>query len=476
VAHEPNNQDYRLPADSFIATTAWKVSAALAVVGLVGSIVGFLADSNRFGYSYLFGFFVVTTLMLGAMFMVLIQHMTAGHWGVTSRRIFEVFMAGAPVILALALPILVAVNTGAFGMYDEWRLVRSSGHGGGHGDAADHGDAAAEEHGALELGASVAHAQDHEAEAAAGDDHGATAAGHGEEHGEAHAHTPQEQRLHHNTLLGKSGWLHLGHWTNRAVIYLLCWCLIAFFYFRWSTRQDETKDKMLTPKMQNASYLSSFVFGLTLTFAAFDWVMSLEPAWYSTIFGVIIFGGSAIAILATACLFGIHMYRNNLADGAVNDQHINDLSRLMFGFICFWTYVQFSQWMLIWYAGIPEEATWFHRRWQGGFEWVSLTLIFGHFVAPFFLLVSRVQKRNLGWLQKMCVWLLAMHVVDLYWFVVPQAHTPAHLDSSVVYDLAALLFCGGVFFTFVLKGLARFPLVPVGDPRLSRSLHHHQTY
>jgi hypothetical protein len=148
----------------------------------------------------------------------------------------------------------------------------------------------------------------------------------------------------------------------------------------------------------------------------------------------------------------------------------------MFGFICFWTYVQFSQWMLIWYAGIPEEATWFHRRWQGGFEWVSLTLALGHFVAPFFLLISRVQKRNLAWLQKMCVWLLAMHVVDIYWFVMPHANKQSHLDSGVIYDLAALLFCGGVFFTFVLKGLARFPLVPVGDPRLSRSLNHHQTY
>lgn len=475
MAHEPNQQDYRLPADSFLATTAWKVSAALAVVGLVGSLAGFFADANRFGYSYLFGFIVVTTLMLGAMFMVLIQHMTAGHWGVTSRRIFEVFMAGAPVILVLALPIIVATSMGTFGMYDEWRLIDD--HAGGHAaPEGDHGAAEAghgEEHGALQIGASVARAQEPEAAAA---DHGAAEAGHGEEHGEAHAHTPQETALHHRTVSGKSGWLHVGFWSARAMGYLLSWCLIAFLYFRWSTKQDETKDKMLTPKMQNASYLSSFVFGLTLTFAAFDWVMSLEPAWYSTIFGVIIFGGSAIAILATACLFGIHMHRNNLAGGAINGEHINDLSRLMFGFICFWTYVQFSQWMLIWYAGIPEEATWFHRRWQGGFEWVSLLLAFGHFVAPFFLLISRVQKRNLGWLQKMCVWLLTMHVVDLYWFVMPQAHTPAHLDSSVVYDLAALLLCGGVFFTFVLKGLARFPLIPVGDPRLSRSLHHHQTY
>ena len=86
MAHEPNQQDYRLPADSFLATTAWKVSAALAVVGLLGSLAGLAANPNRFGYSYLFGFFTVATVMLGAMFLVLIQHMTAGHWGVTSRR------------------------------------------------------------------------------------------------------------------------------------------------------------------------------------------------------------------------------------------------------------------------------------------------------------------------------------------------------------------------------------------------------
>ncbi|MCB9659136.1 MAG: hypothetical protein R3B40_00205 [Polyangiales bacterium] len=462
MATESNQQDYRLPADSFIATTAWKVSAAVAAVGLLGSIAGFAADSNRFGYSYLFGFFAVATLMLGAMFMVLIQHMTAGHWGVTSRRIFELFMIGAPVIALLALPIIAGSGAGAFDMYDEWRRPASPG--------ANHGvpDGGGEEpghHGALTFGASTAHAQGH-GEAAAGE-HG----GH-----EAHAHTPQEQALHHATLEKKHIWLNGHAWTTRSIFYVLAWCIIALFYFRTSTRQDETKDKLLTPKMQNMSYLSSFVFGLTLTFAAFDWVMSLEPAWYSTIFGVIIFGGSAIGMLAVACLIGIHMHKNNLAGGAVNGEHINDLSRLMFGFICFWTYVQFSQWMLIWYAGIPEEATWFHRRWQGGFEWVTLTLIFGHFVAPFFLLISRVQKRNLGWLSKMCLWLLAMHLLDLYWFVVPQAHTPAQLDASVVYDLAALLFCGGVFFTFVLKGFARFPLIPVGDPRLSRSLHHHQTY
>ena len=460
-----NKDDYQLPEDSFLATSGVKISAALAGVGLLLSAWGAFTDPARFGYSYLFGFFAVLTLVFGAMFLVLIQHMTAGHWGVTSRRIIEVFMAGAVVVAALAVPFLVGVGSGAFTMYDEWRAASAhASHGeGDHGDASHEG-AEGGEHSALPLGASVAHAQDH-------------GEGHGEAHEGGHQHTPQEVALHHSTLEKKVGWLNTPFWFGRALFYLLAWCLIAGLYFRWSTQQDEAADKSITPKMQNWSYLSSFVFGLTLTFAAFDWLMSLEPTWYSTIFGVVIFGGSAMVMLAVTCLLGIHMYRNNLAKGAVNVEHIHDLSRLMFGFICFWTYVQFSQWMLIWYAGIPEEATWFHRRWQGGYEWLTLLLIFGHFVAPFYLLISRVQKRNLNWLRTMCVWLVGMHVADIYWFVMPQVNTPAHIDTmAVLFDIGALLFCGGVFFTFVFKTLGRFPLVPVGDPRLSRSLHHHQSY
>ena len=157
---------------------------------------------------------------------------------------------------------------------------------------------------------------------------------------------------------------------------------------------------------------------------------------------------------------------------AINTEHFHDLSRLMFGFVCFWTYVQFSQWMLIWYAGIPEEATWFHKRWEGGWQFVTYLLIFGHFVAPFLLLISRVQKRALRWLQVMCFWVILMHIVDIYWFVMPQAGG-FHVQLA---DIGALLFVGGTFFAYVFWQLGRVPLLPVGDPRLQRSLHLHQIY
>jgi hypothetical protein len=313
----------------------------------------------------------------------------------------------------------------------------------------------------LKLGAGVAQAQAH------GDDHGSDAV-----HGEEHSHTPQETALHHQILSEKTGYLNTKGWAARGIGYLLLWSLIALMYFAWSRRQDEDRDPRHTVRMQSFAAPSLILFAGSLTFAAFDWLMSLEAAWFSTIFGVVIFAGSAVAILALTILIGLSLYKRGLVGDAINIEHFHDLSRLMFGFVCFWTYVSFSQWMLIWYAGIPEEATWFHKRWEGGWQFVTYLLIFGHFVAPFMLLISRVQKRALPWLQVMCFWVILMHIVDIYWFVLPQAGG-FHVQLA---DIGALLFVGGTFFAYVFWQLGRVPLVPVGDPRLQRSLHLHQIY
>jgi hypothetical protein len=401
--------------------------------------------------------------MLGGLFLVLVQFLTASYWGVSSRRIVEVVMSGAPVVALLALPFIAGVALGKINIYDEWQSAAvHSDHAEEHGDSASASASASDEHGTLELGASVAHAQDH------GSDPGADEAVHEKEH----AHTPQEAALHHQILSEKTGFLNTNGWVARGIGYLLIWCLIALAYFGWSRRQDEDRDPKHTLRMQSLAAPALIVFALSLTFAAFDWLMSLEAAWFSTIFGVIIFAGSAVAILALTILIGLSLYKRGLVGDAINIEHFHDLSRLMFGFVCFWSYVQFSQWMLIWYAGIPEEATWFHKRWEGGWMFVSYLLIFGHFVAPFLLLISRVQKRALGWLQVMCFWVILMHIVDIYWFIMPQAGG----FQVQLADVGALLFIGGVFFTYVFWQLGRVPLLPVGDPRLQRSLHLHQIY
>jgi hypothetical protein len=457
---DESKTDYRV-GDDALWSRAWVAPLVLAIAG--GAIALLTGDPDRLGYSYLFGLFATATLMLGALFLVLIEFLTASYWGVSTRRIAEVIMSGAPIVALLAAPFLVGVALGKVTIYHQWQDAATHG---AHGEGQDDSDSGheGEEHGALGLGANVAQAQDH------GDGHDEQAAAAG--HDEGHAHTPQETALHHEVIEQKTAYLNPMGWVMRALIYLAIWCLIALAYYTRSRRQDVDRDPKHTLRMQSLAAPSLIVFAGTLTFAAFDWLMSLEAAWYSTIFGVIIFAGSAIAILAITILIGISLYKRGLVGDAISTEHFHDLGKLLFGFICFWTYVSFSQWMLIWYAGIPEEAIWYHKRWEGGWPFVAYVLIFGHFVAPFVLLISRVQKRNLRWLQVMCYWAIFMHVVDIYWFVLPQAGA-FHVQLS---DIGALLFVGGIFFTYVFLMLRRVPLVPVGDPRLPRSIHHHQTH
>jgi len=445
---EANKKDYRVGDDAFWSR-AWVAPLVLAIAG--GLVAVLTADADRLGYAYLFGLFTTATFMLGGLFLVLIQFLTASYWGVSSRRIVEVIMSGAPVVALLALPFIGGVALGKINIYDEWQ------------SAAAHGEHA-EEHGMLELGTSVAHAQDGQNEHEGDAEEAA--------HQQEHSRTPQEAALHHQIISDKTGYLNVKGWAARSIGYLLLWSLIALAYFGWSRRQDEDGDPKHTLRMQSLAAPSLILFAGSLTFASFDWLMSLEASWFSTIFGVIIFAGSAVSILALTILIGLSLHNRGLVGDAINTEHFHDLGRLMFGFICFWTYVQFSQWMLIWYAGIPEEATWFHKRWEGGWMFVSYLLILGHFLAPFFLLISRVQKRALRWLQVMCFWVILMHIVDIYWFIMPQAGG----FQVQLADIGALLFVGGVFFAYVFWQLGRVPLLPVGDPRLQRSLHLHQIY
>jgi hypothetical protein len=282
-----------------------------------------------------------------------------------------------------------------------------------------------------------------------------------------------EEALHHELMEHKAGWLNVPFWAARGIGYIAIWLLIGLAYFRWSTAQDRSKDHALTRKMQWWAPLSTVVLGLTLTFAAFDWVMSLVPVWYSTIYGVYVFAGSAVAIFAAVIVVALSLRQHGHLGNAVHVEHFHDLGKLLFGFTCFWAYAGFSQWMLIWYAAIPEELIYYHSRWdEGGWKTVSMLLILGHFAAPFFFLISRVPKRKLAMLGFGASWMLFIHVVDMYWFVMPHAPGPF---SPHWMDLACLLGVGGAFLAVVFFVMRKFPLIPVGDPRLSRSVHFVQT-
>lgn len=448
--------DYRIPASDVLwSKTAWQASAVLTVVGLLLCVFGFMSDPERFGYSYLFGVMTVLTLVFGGLFYVIALHFTTGHWGITARRIAEVFASGAIVVFVLWLPFAAGVLGGKFSLYDEWMRAHHDDH--GHEDG--HHDHDHDHHSSL-LGASVAYAQDH---------------GHDDGHGAHGAHTPQMEAAHHHVIEHKAPYLNATRWAIFALFYWLIWIGFSQFYLRRSLEQDgadRATSIALSLKMKKWSALGAILLGLSLTFAAFDWLMSLEPSWYSTIFGVIVFAGSAMSIFALLIVFGVSLHRRGIVGNAINTEHFHDLGKMMFGFMCFWAYVSFSQWMLIWYAGIPEESTWFQKRWDGAWKLWSLALMLGHFALPFYFLISRMVKRRLGMLQFGAVWLLVLHVADVYFFVLPQAgrFSLNHLD------IGALLLCGGAFFTYVFRTLAKHPLIPTGDPRLARSLHHHQSH
>src|SRR4030095_12291853 len=178
------------------------------------------------------------------------------------------------------------------------------------------------------------------------------------------------------------------------------------------------------------------------TFAAIDWIMSLTPHWYSTMFGVYFFAGSFLGFIALLCVVAPAMQRAGLLDTVISAEHLQDIGKLLFAFTAFWAYIAFSQFFLIWYANLPEETMWYKAGVEGSWETVSLFIMAGHFGAPFFYLMGRAVKRRGSTLAVGGMWLLAMHFVDLYWQVMPTLHSAgvrlSPLDLGPVVALCAV--------------------------------------
>ena len=266
----------------------------------------------------------------------------------------------------------------------------------------------------------------------------------------------------------KVAFLNPGFFYVRTVIYLLGWAVIAWWFRKQSIRQDSGDSVEITRKLQMVSAPAIAWFAVTATFFSFDWIMSLDPHWYSTIFGVYFFAGCMIAILSTLILMVLALQRHDLLLNIVSEEHFHDLGKLLFGFVVFWAYIAFSQFMLIWYANIPEETIWFAHRLQHGWEHVSFLLAAGHFVLPFFLLLSRNSKRKRTVLVGATLWLLAMHYVDLYWLVMPSFQAEGLHPHWL--DLTLLIGLGGLFLAGLLRLMAKPLLIPCRDPRLAESL------
>jgi len=243
-----------------------------------------------------------------------------------------------------------------------------------------------------------------------------------------------------------------------------------FLFIKNSRSQDLSKDQSLTKRNIVLSAIFIPLFAISLTMAAVDWMMSLEPHWFSTIFGVYFFSGSVWGSLAALTLIGVLLREKGYLHPALRNDHYYSLGTLMFAFTCFWGYIAFSQYMLIWYADLPEENFWFMHRWSGGWEYFSLLLIVSHFIVPFGALLSYNSKTNPKRLKFMAIWILAAHFLDLYWVIMPNMSVEGHGYVFSWFDFVFPVAVVGLIILIFSLNAKKYNLIPIGDPKLQRGL------
>lgn len=284
-----------------------------------------------------------------------------------------------------------------------------------------------------------------------------------------HAEVYDPASPHYDEVLaGKRAYLNLPFFGIRMVLYFAVWTYLSYRLYSLSVRQDVDPRPDIPSTLRTVSAWGIPALALTSAFASYDLVMSLDPHWFSTIFGVYFFAGSFLAVLCVMTLASLLYRRSGHLRDAITKEHYHDLGKWIFGFVIFWAYIAFSQYMLYWYGNLPEEIAWYQHRTAHGWDSVSRFLILGHFVIPFFVLLPRFTKRLLPILGLTAFGVLVMHAVDLYWMIMPVHETTwsgVHwLDVTSVVGLAA------VFWGMYAYRINRHATVPENDPRLDHSL------
>jgi hypothetical protein len=264
------------------------------------------------------------------------------------------------------------------------------------------------------------------------------------------------------SLQQKQPYLNVPFWTGRSVFYFVVWIFLAYRLNRMSAIQDETGEPRLIRAFQRWSGPGLAVYGLTITFASFDWAMSLEPEWYSTGYGMLWMAGQALSSLAFAIvLVALLPDRGAIVKISVPES-LHDLGNLLLAFVMLWAYLSFAQFLIIWYGNLPEEIGWYLNRTRNGWQWIAVALIAFHFFVPFFLLLSRSRKRRARWIASIALLVLFMRIVDTYWLI-----TPSFYGNRVTIhwlDLVALVGIGGIWLAVYARQLALMPLLPLHDP------------
>lgn len=269
-------------------------------------------------------------------------------------------------------------------------------------------------------------------------------------------------------LKAKAPYLDVEFFIIRVIAFLLIWILFYLLITNNSRKQDYTKDQLLTKKNIKLSAVFIPFFAITITFSAIDWLMSLEPHWFSTIFGVYYFSGTIITALAASTIAIVLLNENGYLTIKIKSDSYYSLGALMFAFTNFWAYIAFSQFLLIWYANLPEETFWFLQRWEGNWKLISLGLIFIRFLIPYIGLLTQPSKMNPKRLLVISCWLLFAHLYDLYWLAMPNYSKEGFLLGWI--ELGFPLLAIGLIILVFNYFSKKYNLIPIGDPKLKRGI------
>lgn len=372
-----------------------KAGVAFFALGLVLVIISYFVDPVRSAFNNLIMLMFLTSIGLGALFLIAIEYLAGAVWSVPFRRMTEFLGVILFILPVIAIPVYL-------NMHDMFHW------------------------------------------------------------------THQEAVANDEILKGKSGYLNEQFFVIRVLAAYVIWIFFYLMLTKRSKMQDTTGDQKLTTTNIKLSAIFMPFFAITITIYAVDWIMSLEPHWFSTIFGVYYFSGTVLAGIAIVTFLAVYLNEKGLLIKGITTDHYYSLGALMFAFINFWAYIAFSQFLLIYYANLPEETFWYLARWEGNWMYVSIFLMIVHFVVPYFALVSQPSKTNPKRLKFMSIWILMAHIVDLYWLIMPTFSPEVAPVGWMEIGFPMLTF-GIIVILFGMKA-KKENLVAIGDPKLKRGL------
>lgn len=387
------------------ATADWSSARArlwatgVGGLGTAAWIVGFVLHPAQASHSYLTAYVFVLGIALGALALLMIEHLVAATWFVVLRRLVEHLTALIPALAVLFLPIAAGVR---------WLYPWT--------DPA--------------------------------------------------ALAPHAREL----VERKEAYLNLPFFFVRAALYFASWIALAALLRRWSLRQDGEPGERWQAPQRALSAPGAIVLAFTLTFAAFDWIMSLEPTWMSTIFGVQIFAGGMVGTLALLAVLAGRAADGGPLTGVLNDEHFAALGKLLFTFVIFWAYTTFAQLLIVWIADLPDEVIWYLARLNGPWRWVGLAVAVGQFAVPFFLLLSHRLKRQPRLLVALGASILVVHYIETWWIVMPQLQPMSAVPHWT--DAAAAAMVVGLAGAWASRAGSGHSAVAVGDPALPAALEY----